>query len=142
MKNKSHPIPKEQQIKQTAYNQKCMVQDFIEGKSYNVITRRTGAKTKRDLGLHGQMEGRAVERKVCRLFKGKVWIRGKYHEELIKFDKLPNRMGQPFHKNEIRCLKIGIKWERDISTLSRLTGRDKKEIQKMIDKRNGKTLFN
>jgi len=147
MKNRSHPIPKYQQIPQTPGIQLVMVYLYLEGKPYNKITNILDSHTKRewrkmgvDLKETKTMEGRAVERRVKRLFKGGVNIRGKWYERLPLFDRLPNRTGQPFHNNELRCIQIAIKWKRDIDMISRLTGREKEELQEKLNK-NTKSLF-
>ncbi len=138
-KNKSHPIPKDQRILWTPGTQLIAVLLFLEGKSYNSITKILKSHTKREwkeMGVNLKeiklMEGRAVERKVLRLFKGVRKRDGQFVPELPKFDRLPNRTGQfPLHTNEIRCIKYAIEYKRSIDMISRLTGRSKKEIREI-----------
>ncbi len=139
--NKSHSIPKDQQIERTLYNEERMVYDYLEMVALNTITKNTGTKTKKELGFHGQMEGRAVERFVHRLFRSFFKIHGKIHIRLPKFNRLQDRTGHPFTKREKQCIGIAINAKRDISMISRLTGRNEKVIQKIIDKKNRKPLF-
>jgi len=153
--NRSHPIPKNQQMNWTPSNQLLATYLFLEGKSYNKITGVLNALTKRELRKRGvklneirTMEGRAIERKVCRLFKGFVNIKDKRLICLPSFDSLPNRTGRPLHKNERRCFGIAIKWKRSLNIISRLTGRSieevRKERRKIIkesSKNNKKSLF-
>ncbi len=146
MKNKSHPIPKDQQIKQTPYNQQSMMYDYLEGAALNTITRRCGQMTKRDRGLHG-MEGNGVERKTEKLWRGRTWFSdlGRHLLEIPKFDRLPDRTGRPLRGRETKCFLLGIENERSIEIMSRLSGRDEEEVQEIVSKLTGKnefTLFN
>ncbi len=151
--NRSHPIPKRQQILQTPANHIYMVFSFLEGKPFNDITVGLGGLTKRQWRENGVdireikvMEGRAVERKVYRLFKGKVKQRGKFVKQLPLFDRLPFVRTGPLGRNEIRCFKIAIKWKRSIGIISRLTGRSEDDVKRIINlprfsNRKKKTLF-
>jgi len=145
-KKKNHPIPKEEQILQTAANQMYMVECFLNGKAFNIITKGVGQKTKRERGKH-KKEGRAVEAKVFKLFAGKTWFseEGIYRLEIPKFAQMHDRTGKrPLHRNEVRCFKQAIKYKLPIHRIHQLTGRDEEDINSVINEilgRNKNTLF-
>jgi len=138
-------IPKNQRIPLTAANQLCMVYLFLEGKAYNTIKDYVDTPTKRELMKAGVklnevkiMEGRAVDARVSKLFVGRVKRRGRYDKESILYDRLPNRTGKILNMREGRKIKLAIKHKRSILIISRLTGRNEEEVQKIVDKLSGK----
>jgi len=134
-KDGRHFIPKEQQLKMTAYNQKCLLRDYLNGKSLNEISKNAGAY----IGKRQKVKGKAVETWVYKLFVGGYkngsggWIR---REPL--FDKMFDRTGHPFNAREIRMIHVAINHNRR-NMLVCLTGRNEEELTYNL---NVKSLFN
>ncbi len=138
-KNKSHPIPKKQQIHWTPDLQLVVTYLFLEEKAYKSIRDIIDGLTKRklkemdvDLKEIKVVEGQAVVRKVHRLFKGKYTSRGKVYTQLPLFNYMLDRTGHHVGRNEAQCIGIAIQAKRSIKMVSRLTGRDGEEVQELM----------
>lgn len=136
-KDKRHMIPKELHIKQTPAHQKEMVEAFLEGKAFKIITHSVGGKDKKEqaelgyLSEKGKIEGKAVETRVYKLFC-------QYRGQQPLFDKIRDRTNAPWTNREMRMIKIALSKEMELSYISRLCGRSVEEIQNKLDRINGK----
>ncbi len=129
-KDNRHAILKKQQLKMTPYNQKCLVRDYLDGMPLDKITGGAGGEIRKDQ----KIKGKAVETEVYKLFVGGFKCRGKWRKKEPLFDKMFNRTGHPYHhdKRERRMIILTTEHKREISMVSRLTGRTEEEIREFL----------
>jgi hypothetical protein len=99
---------------------------YLDGRGLNTITKAIGQETKREQGIYNQKEGKAVETKVYKLWRG-------YRGEKPLFTSIGDRSKAPWNERELRLLKTAIKYKRKVKDISILSGRPEEQIQTKIN---------